>query len=638
MFKHKLKTLTILTKASVLGAMGLLALEGRAELPAVGSEFAIVPALPGDQVNSKIVFGDQRGFLVWEDNALDGAGQGVAAVQLNGNGDVAFEPFLVHEHSNGNQERPDVATMGDQGAIFTWESEGDVYARVQNAQGVFTGDEFQVNSFTDGSQENASVEGLANGNAVVVWESDDQDGSRKGVFGHVVGSDGNKVGEEFPVNQNSLQNQRDPEVIATEDGSFIVAWVSESPINASGDMAVTIWGRKFAYDGSPLGDEVQLTPTALLASRPSMAEDDEGNLGMVFSGMPNPALSEVSLAADRPNWSVYSSIIGDMSQAPFPCAEIGSHIGSDQTDPSLTGNGDGFAMVWTDTGNGGTNADILGAQLNNGAQLMGRPFKVNTDETSMQYMATATLLPETGEILAVWSSFEGGPESFELTAQRFDGAGMGSGLQLPTPEAPFVFGLGFNSIGISWPAVEGMDLDHYEIFIDDSDEAIVSENNYIEINDLGVSSDHEVRLVYVSTGAAKSPVGPVGQGSTWDQDANNDGLPDTFQQTFWGHNQDLWEDSHVDSDNDGHSNLEELLVGTNPLNTRSVLKVELEKSEGSYWLRWDTHPGGIYQVQRTGDLEHWERATGPRFANSGAERLALDSVGAQQIYRIVRLK
>ena len=94
----------------------------------------------------------------------------------------------------------------------------------------------------------------------------------------------------------------------------------------------------------------------------------------------------------------------------------------------------------------------------------------------------------------------------------------------------------------------------------------------------------------------------------------------------------------LNSDQDGLTNLEELLAGTNPLNARSVLNIGMDKTDDSYWLVWDTNPGALYQIQSTGDLKAWNSTTGPRVADGFGEKMAITASQAQNIYRVVRLK
>lgn len=608
-----------------------------AELPLAGGEFPVAPSLVGDQVNSHIALGSNGGYLVWEDSAADGQDTGIAAARLNRNIDLEYEVFSVNSLTEGAQSSPKVALTGDSGALFVWESDGDIYGRMLNNEGYFSQADFRINTYADDLQQNASVASLANGNIAVVWESEGQDGHRKGVFGQIIGSDGSPVGFEFAVNQNTYQNQRTPSVIATSANQLLIAWISESPVDGSGsNFGVCVWGRYFSADGMPQGDEVQLTETDLLAANPSLSQNENGDIALVFSGLPNPALEVSDLLGTASHWAVNAIVINEFSNAPFAGTVISDNSENDQAVPLLVSSGDRFLSLWTGFGGGGSGSDVYGAVFDASLGVIGTPAILNTSVKSLQYMPAAAVDVD-GNIITLWSSYVGGIASFDLIGQRFGKIGSEPTETLPDPAAPFVFGLGFNEIGVSWPSVEGFDISHYEVFLDQASEGIETTENHLVIGNLNADSSYRVQIRYVSELGTKSVRSAEGIGKTWADDANEDGLPDAFQQTYWGYNENRWEGAFEDSDNDGSSNLEELLAGTNPLSDQSYLGVSLEKENGQIWVVWEANPGAIYQVQRTGDLENWSNFGGPRFAHNGLDRVALNSDEAQQIFRVIRL-
>jgi hypothetical protein len=609
----------------------------KADLPLVGGEFPVAPSLIGDQVNSHIALGNNGGYLVWEDSAADGDETGIVAARLNSNVDLEYEVFSVNTTTAGSQTNPKVALTGNSGALFVWENSGDIYGRFLNEEGYFSAEDFRINSYEEDLQQNACVATLPNGNIAVVWESEGQDGHRKGVFGQIFASDGSPVGAEFGVNQNTFQNQRTPSVLATKTNQLLVVWVSESPVDGSGsNFGVCVWGRYFSADGTPVGDEVQLTETSLLAANPAMSENENGDIVLVFSGLHNPALEMADLSGTAPNWSINAVSLNDLSRAPFASTVISDESGNDQAVPLIVSSGDRFLSLWTGFGGAGSGSDVYGGVLDSDLKNVGSPAILNTSVKSLQYMPSASVDVD-GNITAVWSSYVGGSASFDLIGQRFGKIGSEPTEELPVPVTPFVFGLGFNEISVSWPKIEGFDVSHYEVFLGQSSEGIETTDNYLIISDLSIASSYEVQIRYVSSGGTKSAKSSKGIGKTWDNDSNGDGLPDTFQQTYWGYNEARWGNAIEDSDNDGSSNLEELLAGTNPLSKQSYLGVSLEKFDGTIWVVWEANPGAIYQVQHTGDLVNWENFGGPRFAHNGIVRVALDAEEAQQIYRVIRL-
>ena len=186
--------------------------------------------------------------------------------------------------------------------------------------------------------------------------------------------------------------------------------------------------------------------------------------------------------------------------------------------------------------------------------------------------------------------------------------------------------------------VEGVNVDHYRVYFNGSATPMMTEENFIEIDSLADGSEHRVQWSYVSSNGVESPLSGLTVGRAWSQDSNSDGLPDQFQATYWGGNKKHWEDFNADSDGDGLNNLEELLAGTNPLNPRSVLHIGLVKTDGVPRLTWEMQPGGIYQIESSGDLAHWTHTGAPFLATEYEASMPVNTDQAKRLYRVVRLK
>lgn len=139
--------LTVLGRLVPLGlAVAFSALaQGQSALSPQGGESALSGARPGDQTWPGLAVGADRGYAVWQDNTIDGAGWGIAARLLNTDGTPAGSVFQVNTAAAGDQQRPQVAMLRDGGAIFVWQGGRagfqSVQARFVDASGGFlTGD------------------------------------------------------------------------------------------------------------------------------------------------------------------------------------------------------------------------------------------------------------------------------------------------------------------------------------------------------------------------------------------------------------------------------------------------------------------------------------------------------------------
>jgi hypothetical protein len=88
-------------------------------------------------------------------------------------------------------------------------------------------------------------------------------------------------------------------------------------------------------------------------------------------------------------------------------------------------------------------------------------------------------------------------------------------------------------------------------------------------------------------------------------DANTNGLADIWEERYFGVNRPARTN---DSDGDGHNNYEEYLLGTDPTNRDSVLKIQISaKSTNGVTLTWPIANGHTYKIQTSSQLtsESW---------------------------------
>ena len=145
-------------------------------------------------------------------------------------------------------------------------------------------------------------------------------------------------------------------------------------------------------------------------------------------------------------------------------------------------------------------------------------------------------------------------------------------------------------------------------------------------------------LAYRFTDGSRSPLSLAAKANTWGSDANFDGLPDTWQQIYWGFNPVVWASPNADSDGDGASNLNEFLTGTNPLDANSVLRTRLRFTPAGGRLSWNTEPGFIYQVQKSTHFSAWTNYGSPRFAAGTTDSVAVDALDRAEFYRVIRVR
>src|SRR3569833_1227108 len=88
----------------------------------VGGESAVTGNLPGDQVHPAVNFTTNGGFVVWEDNWVDGKGLGIGAMRLKSDLTGTGVPFRVDSVTTGDQQAGQVSLLNDGGGAFVWQS------------------------------------------------------------------------------------------------------------------------------------------------------------------------------------------------------------------------------------------------------------------------------------------------------------------------------------------------------------------------------------------------------------------------------------------------------------------------------------------------------------------------------------
>lgn len=604
----------------------------------LGSEYSVLGRQIGDQFFPKLAVNDSGGYLVWQDNNVDGDGLGISAVKLDANFNAVQGVFRVNQAAKGEQQRPTVTLLGNGGAAFAWESNGDIFVRFVNSDGVFIGPEQTANTYLPSLQRDPAMAALKNDNVVVVWGSMGQDGSLQGVFGQIFDPQGNKIGKEFMVSQSTLFNQRSPAVAALPQGNFVVSWISErlGPQTNGGELTATggerhrvnLYGRVFDEHGNGVTNELLWGEPSTIDANPAVAVLDDG-FAVFTSGHDN--VERVFDSSEmQSGWDIYGRAYDFIGAPRGERFLVNQTTYNHQMIPAVASLDGSVFVTWTSVGQDGHREGVFGRIINPSAPLDSSPeFPINTETGNQQMLPTVA--GGGNRALLVWSGFSGGRDSFDLKAQKYT-----AGSLLPEPDPPFVFGAGFWSLGVSWMAVEGVE--SYEVYLNDADAPVIVSENAHTFTGLNAGTEHSVRIAYVFSNGEKSTQSSPGVARTWGRDENFDGLPDEWQRSYWGEDADRWPDRNSDSDGDGASNFDELLAGTNPSDSTSLLQTAIISSGQGLRLRWNTQPGGFYQVKVSTDVRSWFDVGTPRLAVDVFDSISIGNNQGIAVYRVLRLK
>jgi hypothetical protein len=600
-----------------------------------------------------VALATNRGFVVWQDNITDGDGWGISARQLDSTLSGTLSTFRVNVQGTNDQENPRVAMLKNGGGAFVWQGgrEGyqHIYARFLTPTNTWLNTtDVVVSTFTNNFQINPAVATLNDSNVVVVWGSFDQvsSNSLQDVYGQILSPKGAKVGAAFLINQFVSYNQRTPAIAALQDGGFVVAWVSEqerTAFNLSGVdnvngtspgqiglPSVDIYARLYSSNGVAQGNEFLVDTDSNPCARPGVAVASDGSFMVAWCAH--------DMVNQDNGWDIYAR--------PFSSAGVGgaavrvnSHLYGDQYAPRISAIALDYLVTWTSLGQDGSREGVYGQSVHEDGSLVGGEFRVNTTMVSQQ-MQPAVASDGVGQFLVVWTSFTGSPYNFDLFAQRY--ANVSAVLQpmaAPFVNAPFTLSNGVYQpqLQVSWPVLLGISVSNYEVYVDGTNMAAVTSNQWTmtAANGLTTNSTHSFQLDYVTTDNRRSPISPSASGTTW-SGQNWGGIPYEWMEMYFGDDTNLWPAATADSDGDGVNNLQEFWTGTNPTNAASVLRVQLVDTPQGMFLDWPTQPGLIYQVQVTTNLTAWSNLGSSRFAAGASDSIFVGS-GSAGYYRVVLL-
>ncbi len=188
---------------------------------------------------------------------------------------------------------------------------------------------------------------------------DGQDGSHWGVFGRRYAADGTPLGQEFQVNTCTASSQAEPRVAVAGDGRFVASWHSYGQDGSQHG----VYARRYAPDGTPLGGESQVnTYTGGEQMLPAIAMDATGN----------------------------------------------------------------FVVTWMSENQDGSSWGIYGQRYAGDGTRLGEEFRVNTYTFANQEQPTVAMARD-GQFVVAWESYRQDGSGYGVYAQRYaaDGAALG---------------------------------------------------------------------------------------------------------------------------------------------------------------------------------------------------------------------
>ena len=267
--------------------------------------------------------------------------------------------------------------------------------------------DYQVNSFEPGNQTNPSMVALADGGYVVVWASENgQDGNSGGIVAQRFAADGTPVGNEIQVNEVTLGNQFSPSVTALGTG-FVIAWQDSSGQQPDGSGS-GIYGQRFDADGLAIGSQFLINDTTLSTQADANLTETSGGFAAVWSGN-----------GSGDNTGVYLRLFNDAGVALGAEILVNEDTSGGESEAEVTELSNGnLAVTWRD--NSGT--DSVRARLfDNAGAPLGNEF-ILPGHSGQEFSPTITGLSG-GGFVVVYTNDTADGSGWGTFAQLYDNSG-----------------------------------------------------------------------------------------------------------------------------------------------------------------------------------------------------------------------
>ena len=203
-------------------------------------------------------------FLVVYERSNNAGDTDIVGKLVAADGTVGAEFDILD--SPDDSTSPEVAALsnGNYVVVFQDESAGDAANRnpefrIVSSAGVVLGG-LNISADAD-DQTDVQVAALTGGGFVVVWTEENGDGNGDGIRAAIFDNDGDIQGTAFTVNAPAAGVQTAADVVALDDGGFVVVWDD----NAAGVLR----GQRFDASGNKVGDEFAREASAPRSSRSS---------------------------------------------------------------------------------------------------------------------------------------------------------------------------------------------------------------------------------------------------------------------------------------------------------------------------------------------------------------------------------
>ncbi|MBM4354864.1 MAG: hypothetical protein FJ109_13925, partial [Deltaproteobacteria bacterium] len=385
-----------------------------------------VSTSPGDY-NAKVAGLVGGGFVVVYHASLPtgGALTDVMARMYDYQGKPPTGEFIVHMPVvAGSQESPDVASFPntDGGFVVAWESSTDdgdgwgIVAQRFTNNGLKQGEKFVVNTATAGDQRQAEVAAFYDGSFLVAWEHNFVGPDSPDIRAQLFNNKAEKAGPEKTLNSYLPGQQRTPVVAALDKDGWVAAWASLGQVDSNDVIA-----RRYNSTLAEVGGEIQVNlHTASAQKRPAIG-------GFLGANKGEFAVAWESYGQDTPtSQGVFAQVFTKEGLAKQPSDVLcnSKYIAGNQKDPEMAVlENSSFVVVWesSDVAPDGDGDAVMAKVFDKSGNPLGADeLLVNQTTTGLQNNPAVAALEGRGYAV-VWTNQAtvGGVNTYDVYVRLF---------------------------------------------------------------------------------------------------------------------------------------------------------------------------------------------------------------------------
>jgi hypothetical protein len=303
------------------------------------------------------------------------------------------------------------------------------------------------------------------GSFLVVWAGAMETDPTADVFVQRFGSGGATDGATFQVNEPSDNLDSDaesPDIVLLDSSRIAVAWTTRD-ISSSDELEIVVRLYDLAATPTPVTPEILVNTYATGKQfLHSIAETADGGFVIAWVDAAGElGLGEHNIAAQRFDRD------GVRVGTEFAVPESGSQFRPSVPEIQARSDG-GFVVVWSsDYSQDGDNETVVGRVFAADSTPVAAEFQVNTQTVGGQYVPDIAIMPDDGFVVA-WANRSHSGVSSNIIAQRFDSAALKIGTEFTVSQnsatssnAPDIAAFDDGSFVVVWRNDDGQEAGDY---------------------------------------------------------------------------------------------------------------------------------------------------------------------------------